>query len=263
MEYSDLLKSHEEYGNSKQDILLRHGFDKILKFVIIAPWWDIGIFEEYNPIITKINDSLYNIKINDVEFSFVQLKMIGASVIMDTLLSLGITNCQNILFIGSVGSLSTHINIGDIVIPKYSICGDGASRYLNPNLEDEFGKKEYPNEQITNKLLDVVKDVCKETKVNYHYVSNFSIDTIFAQFYHINYILNTGCETIEMETANFFKTAKTVGLNATALLCISDNTINKKSLYSGRTTTDNDYRKFVKSRIIPEIIIQLIKNLNK
>lgn len=262
MKYDELIKSHEEYGNSKQDIVLRHGFEKVLKNVIIAPWWDVDIFKEYNPTITKINDTLYNIEINEVKFSFLQLKMIGATIVMDTLLSLGITKCKNILFIGSAGSLTTDIHIGDIVIPKYSICGDGASRYLNTDLEDEFGKREYPTEELTNRLLNVVENVCKKSNVNYHFEPNFSVDTIFAQFYHINYILNTESKTIEMETASFFKAANTIGLNASALFCISDNTINKKSLYSGRTNEDNNYRNLVKNKIIPEVIIQYMKFLN-
>lgn len=40
-------------------------------------------------------------------------------------MNLGVTNCKNLIFIGSVGSSSEEINIGDIVIPKSSICGDG------------------------------------------------------------------------------------------------------------------------------------------
>ena len=55
---------------------------------------------------------------------------IGAPVFMDALLALGVTKCKNIIFVGSVGSLDEDIGIGDIVIPQYSICGDGASRYI-------------------------------------------------------------------------------------------------------------------------------------
>ena len=56
---------------------------------------------------------------------------IGAPVLMDALLTLGVTACQRIIFIGSVGSLDDNIGIGDIVIPEYSVCGDGASRYIS------------------------------------------------------------------------------------------------------------------------------------
>lgn len=52
---------------------------------------------------------------------------------MDYILSLGVTKCKNLVFLGSSGSLDENIKISDIVVPKYSICGDGASRYLNKN----------------------------------------------------------------------------------------------------------------------------------
>ena len=34
--------------------------------------------------------------------------------------------------------------------------GDGASRYLNYDFKDEFGLKEYPSENITNKLIRIL-----------------------------------------------------------------------------------------------------------
>ena len=68
----------------------------------------------------------------------------GASNVIDIVLAFGCTPCKNIIFIGSVGTLDTHIGIGDIVIPEYSICGDGVCRYLtNKKIteNDSFGKK--------------------------------------------------------------------------------------------------------------------------
>ena len=49
-----------------------------------------------------------------------------------------------------------------------------------------------------------------------------------------------------METVLFFKCNEILKINVTALLCISDNTIMKKSLYSGRTDQENDYRHIVR-----------------
>ena len=138
MNYNDLLNSHKKFGTSKNDILIKDNFDKIKQNVVIAPWWDVTIFDNLDAKITKINNILYNIKIDNITFSYIQLKKIGASGIVDLILRLGVTKCKNLLFIGSAGSLSDNINIGDVVIPTYSICGDGATRYLNKNLEDEF-----------------------------------------------------------------------------------------------------------------------------
>lgn len=155
--------------------------------------------------------------------------------------------------------MDENIKIGDIVIPKYSICGDGASRYLNNDLEDEFLKKKYPSKEFTNKLISILKD----KNIKYHYVPNYSVDTVFAQFYHIDKILDLGAKTIEMETANLFKCNELLKINVTALFCISDNTLQNKSLYSGRTEGENNYRCKIRYEVIPEIVINLLKGSDK
>ncbi|QAT63192.1 hypothetical protein EQM13_17285 [Acidilutibacter cellobiosedens] len=84
---------------------------------------------------------------------------------MDALLTLGVTSCQQIIFIGSVGSLDDNIGIGDIVIPEYSVCGDGASRYISSdslNNGDVFGEKIYSNIDLFNKSKTVTERICKE-----------------------------------------------------------------------------------------------------
>lgn len=156
MKYKDLLNSHLKYGNSKEDIIKRNGYENILENVVIAPWWGHEMFASFDVKIKKINEKIYNIYGADFEFSFIELKLIGAAAILDETLGLGVTKC--------------------------SICGEGASRYLNVDLEDEFGKKEEPSKDYTNKLLKIVE---KYENVKYHYVVNYTVDTIFAQFIHL------------------------------------------------------------------------------
>ena len=258
MKYNDLLNSHLKYGTTSDDIIERKGYEKILENVVIAPWWSHDIFDGLNFEVDQVNDKVFNFYSDDLSFSYIELKRIGAPGIMDFILSLGVTKCKNVIFLGSAGSLDESIKIGEIVIPKYSICGDGASRYLNTNLEDEFLKKEYPSKMITNDLIDILK----ERNIKYHYVPNYSIDTVFAQFYHIDKILDLGAKTIEMETACLFKCCNLMNINATALFCISDNTILNKSLYSGRTDEENDYRHKIRYELIPKIVIDLFKKSN-
>lgn len=174
---------------------------------------------------------------------------------MDMVLALGVTNCKNILFIGSVGSLSSEIKIGDIVIPEGSICCDGASRYLNRNFKDEFFKIEYPTAEFTNKIIDLVQ----EFDVKYHHVLNCSVDSIFGQFVHIDEFLEKGALAIEMETASLFKASSLIGVNAGAIFVVSDNVLMNKSLFSGRSDRENKYRYYVKEEIIPEIVCRLFK----
>ncbi len=262
LSYKELLEAQLKYGTTKEDILKESGFKNILPNVVIAPWWEVNIFNNYGFKINKINEKIYNLSKDNIEFSFIQVKQVGAPAIIEEVLSLGTSKCKNLVFIGSAGSLSKEINIGDIILPKSSICGDGASRYLNKDLDDDFSKKEFPNKELIERLLESATNVKHNLDIKVFNATNFSVDTVFAQFPHIDKIVNMGAETIEMETYSFFKACNVVGIKSSAILCISDNTIVKKSLYSGRTEEENILRKKVRSEIVPKIIINLFKKNN-
>ena len=258
MKYEELITSHLKYGTTEQDIRSRKGYDQILENVVIAPWWSHNIFDGFDFEVVQMSEKVFNFYSDEVCFSYIELKSIGAPSIMDFVLSLGVTKCKNLIFLGSAGSLDKSIKIGDIVVPKYSICGDGASRYLNENFEDEFLKSKYPTEDFTKDL----RDILNKKKIQHYYVPNYSIDTIFAQFYHIDKILELGAKTIEMETANLFKCNELLKINVTALFCISDNLLLNKSLYSGRTEEEKAYRQKIIYEVVPTVIIDLFKKVN-
>ena len=62
-----------------------------------------------------------------------------------------------------------------------------------------------------------------------------------------------------METANLFKCNDLLNINVTALFCISDNVLLNKSLYSGRTMEEREYKHQVKYEVIPKLVIDLLK----
>ena len=88
---------------------------------------------------------------------------------------------------------------------------------------------------------------------------NYSVDTIFAQFAHIDHFKELDVATIELETATLFKCAEFVNIKASALFCISDNTIVNKSLYSGRNPLDKEKKNNTRKNIIPRIINEVFK----
>ena len=259
--YKELLAAQLRFGTTEEDLRKRDDFYMVLPNVVIAPWWEIEMFNNSNLEITKINDKVYNLKNNDVEFSFIQVKQIGAPAIIEEALGLGVTKCKNLIFIGSAGALSEDINIGDIVIPKLSICGDGASKYLNKDLKDDFGKCSMPNKNLMNKLLLAAQEGVTNVDIKVHNLNNFSIDTIFGQFPHIDKIISLGADIVEMETYTLFKASKIAGINTAALFCISDNTMKNKSLFSGRNEVEKKKRRMVRNEIIPKILIECFKNL--
>lgn len=255
MKYRDILEAHFKYGTTREDIIKRYGYEEILDNVVLAPWWSHEIFRDKVLKIEKVSDKVFNIYGDSFSFSYIEVGQVGAPVILDMVLALGVTNCKSILFIGSVGSLSSEIKIGDIVIPNGSICCDGASRYLNRNFKDEFFEVEYPTVELTKKLVELVQ----KFDVKYHHVLNCSVDSIFGQFVHIDEFLERGALTIEMETATLFKASSLIGVNVGAIFVVSDNVLMNKSLFSGRSDEENKYRHYVKEEVIPEIVCRLFK----
>lgn len=258
MKYNDLLIAQKNSLITKEALIKRYEVDKVLENVVIAPFWPHTMFATQKVKIEKVGKNIYNIYGDDFSLSFIELKSIGAPYTMEYALSLGITKCQNVIFVGSASSLNSDINIGDICTPTCSICGEGASRYLNKNLEDEFGKSEYPNRDFYNKLKQIIIE--NKKYANYHEVKNISIDTIFAQYNHLSYFNNLNIDTLEMECAAFFKACELINLNYAAIFCISDSTIKGKTLYNNRTSKDREYRHKVRDEIITDIIIKTFKN---
>lgn len=264
MNYDMFLKAHKKYGTTKEDIINKNSYDLISENVVIAPWWKADMFENKEGVtITELTDKLYHVENGKMNFTFIKLRRMGAPMMLEECLSLGVSKCKNLIFIGSVGSLDKNIKIGDLVIPTYSICGDGACRYLNDNLEDEFGKKQIPTPKITDRLIKITKEECKKANIEFHNVPNFSSDTMFAQFPYIDDIKSRGCQTIEMETAVLFKCAEITKINATALFCVSDNTVMDKSLFSGRSYEENAHRYDVRFNVMPRILFKMVEELQK
>ena len=253
MEYKTLLKYHSLYSTTKEDIIKREGFENILKDVVIAPWWSHDFFEPLADKIEKIGPKVYNIYGENFEFSFIEMKNVGAPAILDEVLSLGVTKCKNLVFIGSAGAIDPNIKIGEIAIPEFSFCGVGTCRYLNENLEDDFEKKDFPSAKLNKKIINILQ----KEQIKYHTVKNYSVDAVFAQFPHIEHFISLGAQTLEMESSTVFRCASLAGINASAIFAISDNVIAKKSLYSGRTAEDKARRQKTKSETIPQIVVKL------
>lgn len=269
MIYDDLLKAHLKYGTSIDQVSkhkLNCDTSLIRKNVVLAPTMTCNFLTEFGaeitPILSKYH-SISNVKLGNLEFTFITTG-IGAPNVVDIVLALGSTSCKNIIFIGSVGSLDKDINIGDIVLPISSICGDGVCRYLTgkPLVDsDTFGLEFFPNKNLFDLSLKISQKICADEKVSIHTVKNYSIDTIFAQFAHIDEIKHLGASVIAMETASLFRASQICNISACAIFCVSDNTVNNKSLYSVRTEDDKKRKGVGRYIITPKILIELLNNL--
>lgn len=236
----------------------------IRRNVILAPWWEPAMFApecfgqaEYLSPVPNAETMVWDVTPPQGEAVTFIKTHIGAPVCTDVALALGLTACENCLFIGAVGALDPAMHLGDIVVPEYSVCGDGASRYLLPDAlaqNDPFASRARPDAELSETLFRVAERICAEEGIALHRGRNFSIDTIFAQFSRIDEILALGCNTVEMETAAAFRAAELAGYRMAALFGVSDNTLQNKSLMGGRTDAERAWRKQVRATVFPRIL---------
>lgn len=265
MKYNDFLKSITENRDTTDRIFLNtFGVDKekICKNVIISPGWnpervfDMDKAEEIVSSSPLFGFKVWNISFGKSTITYVRTGH-GAPMVLDVVLMLGMTECENILFLSSIGALSEKIKVGDIIIPEYAVCGDGASRYIGSGkkLSDVFGEKVYPNKDAIKSLSRITESCCKKNCAVWHYGKTFCADTIMAQYGYIKNIIDMGCNSIDMESAAAFRSAELTGVSAAAIMLVSDNTVLNQSLLSGKIDEKEKlYRRNVRGTIIPEIV---------
>ncbi len=269
MTFEQLIAGVEKYGSGR-DVICQSTIgvapEQIGENVILAPWWEPDTLPSLGRAACLSASGRSPIKVWAIEdggLTYTYIKTgIGAPVLADVVLALGVTDCKRIVFIGSVGALSPEIGIGEIVIPEHSVCGDGASRYIrSASLAngDIFGEKVYPDGAMLAKAKAATERVCAENNVRWHIGRNFSTDTVLAQFAHLDEIIGMGCNVIEMETAAAFAAAAVAGIALAAVFSVSDNSVLHKSLVSGRTESDQAYRQSVRRKLFPEIIRRIFQ----
>ena len=268
MDYDKLLHSLKKLDATEQNILrqrLKIEFDDVKENVIISPSWeleDVSCLGEAELISSAVTDDVkvWIIRNNDTEITYIKTGLTSPHL-LERILPLGFTACKRIIFIGSVGSLDKAIQIGDVLVPEFSVFGDGASRYIaSDDLKlDVFGEKTYPDSLLFKKAIAETAGICEENNIKWHIGKTFSTDTVFAEFAHIDTYVNMGCNSIEMETAVAFRAAKIMKIPLVALLAVSDNTLTKKSLLSGRTPEEMEYYRFIKRDILPQIILSILQ----
>ncbi len=131
------------------------------------PWWQPDVFGLWANRITTITDHiLYELEFKGKTISVIR-SGIGAPQSGDTVLALGCTPCERIIFAGSVGGLRSDIHIGDLITPEFSYSGDGFCRYLGPEapLKDCFLERIYPDESLSLALSRSASPLAEEAGV--------------------------------------------------------------------------------------------------
>jgi purine-nucleoside phosphorylase len=238
--------------------------ESIHEDVILAPIWEPEIFLPFVDSVTLVAEfnyrKIWEVSAGGKKISYVRSGA-GAPALAHSVFGLSCTPCKNIIFIGAVGGLAENMGIGDVLIPEYSVCGDGACRYITAGgirENDCFGERYYPDEETFARIKASAESVSRAAGARWHIGKTFSVDNIFAEFAHLEEILQLGCDSIEMETAVLFKAARAACLKAAAVFNISDNSFTRKSVYAGRTRADDDYRDYVRNNVVTKIVLDAI-----
>ena len=254
-----LKHSIDKYGDSSK-LVNRLGIteEEITEVVVLAPWWHPNkLYNNYDCKIELLSDEfpdVHRITYNGKSFLHIR-SYIGATNVGETVLLLSFAKCKRIIFVGSVGSISNDVNIGDLIIPSTSVSGEAFSSCMQERINKDSLHKEY---HPTKKLYDTTTNYLKKENIVYKDIKVYSVDTIAGQFAHIDEILDLGCKAIEMETSALYSACQVAEKECVALLVVSDNTVQNKSLISGRT--DEDMKKYhhIRYSIIPNIIFSLM-----
>ncbi|HII74558.1 TPA: purine-nucleoside phosphorylase [Sulfurisphaera tokodaii] len=126
-----------------------------------------------------------------------------------------ISQIKDILFIGTAGSLSNEILIGDLNIPKYVVPFE--------NISDFYVDPTAAIPQADETLLDEIYEYAKETEAKAYSALHATILFPYSETTEfLNYLVNIGVSTIDMEVSAFYKVTKFYGKRAVAVLRISD-----------------------------------------
>jgi purine-nucleoside phosphorylase len=254
----------EEYNVSAEDVVrvfLRCSPAAIRSKVIITPTWGAQIFASHTESVTTITDNLvWELRYQGEPLTVIR-SGIGAPLTGDIVLALGCTSCEMVIFCGSVGGLDASMGLGDMLVVEKSWCGDGFSRYLSPEVlpHDCFLQMAAPHPSLTARLTAIARTQCAQAAVPLHEGSVFAIDSILAQFFRLDgFAQQYGCIGIEMETAATFKAAALIGVQASALLQVSDVLPRKKSFFSGITAQEHAVRRRIRAEVLSKIVLDLL-----
>ncbi len=268
--FEELLYDEEDYLNAKEvikkaeeanlidDILYAvYGIHKetYYDFAIIAPsWYPEKIFSDDDNIIllkkAPYNSSYEIYTENNLKIAYIQCGS-GASNLTDAMLCLTSANIKKIFFVGAVGSISKEYEIATLVTPSESISYDGVTPFFKKSIE----KKMYGNRIIPYNMAEIDKNIelIKENEIEIKKGKVFCIDSILLEYSHIDEIKSTGAELIEMETAAFYLCLRIMNKDGMALLLVSDNSQNKKSLVE-KTIDDKNKYNYVRNNVIKKIL---------
>lgn len=119
--------------------------------------------------------------------------------------------------LGSCGSLSDKIKVGDLVIVSTALSGEGVTPYY---VDEHF--KIQSDRELTNQLIEIAK----ASGLNVHVGKVWSTDAILRETKEVvNKVIEQGAVAVDMVTSAFLTICQTYKIPAAVILAVSDNVV--------------------------------------
>lgn len=182
---------------------------------------------------------------------------IGAPMTGDCALALSYTDCENVIFSGSAGAINQCYNIGDIVVAGEAVIGEGFSRYHGEDIKkDCFGELVSGDRKAAQGIMKTIKKSISKYGIKCYEGRIFSIDSILGERKDtFEYMLEKGCDAVEMEVSAVFTACMRAKKKAVALILISDLPLKYRNLFEG--ISDSDIIRYNKIKYdLPKILLE-------
>lgn len=265
MNYLQLIERLKPFGASTRDlcrISLGVEPEQIRRQVILSPRWEPYQLPGLGAASQRSSERR-SVRVWDIDSQAGMLTYIktpaGAPFVLDAVLGLGVTSCQDLVLVGSAGSIDEAIGIGDVVIPEFTFSADGASRYLAADSlsggGNLFGERTAPHPSALSAMIRAAAPVCAANRVRWHIGRSISIDACLAGLAHIDEMRTMGANVFDMESAVVFRSATMADIAVIALFSVSDSPLSGKFLRFGQDEAEQVYRRRIREDAIPRIII--------
>ena len=148
------------------------------------------------------------LKVKDTNISFLDGGR-GAPQAVDTVENLAALGVKNIIAVGMCGAYNNNVSVGEIVAPYMAFVDEGTSLHYYESIEAA-----YPNKSLLNLATSLFS-------IKNHPI--VSTDAVYRQTFGKEKLWREkGAVGVDMETSAVFSVAHYLGLNAVALLMVSD-----------------------------------------
>ncbi|MDZ7795462.1 MAG: nucleoside phosphorylase [Spirochaetia bacterium] len=140
---------------------------------------------------------------------------------------------ENLIRIGSTGTIQPDIGLGDLIVSTGSMKNEGTSRFYLP---DQFPA--VPDFELTRALIDTTKDMSTKLGYSWHYGLNATDDAFYGETEEwIQKLASYGLLNIEMESSALYTVCQRRKKRAGMISAVSGNLVTGEVVYDRENTS--------------------------